>query len=107
MDSGRSATIVWTGEARLPQEAVPQDTFHPAPAYYIGRQEGGRGIEDLDLYNLTEDIPGHPKGSTVARSTLEAAGFHVPPRTAGPSRERGAGRGEAGVPFKVTRVLTG
>lgn len=30
-------------------------------------------------YNLTEDIPGHHKGSTVSRATLEKAGFEVPP----------------------------
>lgn len=53
----------------------------PAPAEFIGVQEmpGGPGF---DLYNLTADIPGHPKGSSVSRETLEKAGFTVPPRPA-------------------------
>ena len=89
--SGRSATIVQTGEACLPLEAACQDQFIQVPAYFIGRQEGSDGIADFDLYNLTEDIPGHPEGSTVTRSTLEAAGFHVPPRTPAPLRERRTG----------------
>jgi hypothetical protein len=48
----------------------------PAPAIFIGTQRIGPPI---DLYNLTEDIPGHCKHSTVSRETLEKAGFSVPP----------------------------
>jgi hypothetical protein len=29
------------------------------------------------LYNLLEDIPGHPAGSTVAFQTLRAAGYTI------------------------------
>jgi len=36
------------------------------------------GQQPIELWNLTEDIPGHPKGSTVSRSTLEKAGYIVP-----------------------------
>jgi hypothetical protein len=52
-----------------------------APVQFQGVQEipakqGGGGME---MWNLTEDIPGHPKGSTLTRETLEAEGFTVPP----------------------------
>jgi hypothetical protein len=33
----------------------------------------------VEIYILTEEIPGHPCGSTVSRETLQAAGFSVPP----------------------------
>ena len=58
----------------------------PAPAEFIGIQEGlpARGnrpaVADIELYNLTADIPGHPAGSSVSRETLEKAGFKVPVR---------------------------
>lgn len=32
-----------------------------------------------EIWNLTEDIPGHPKDSTVSRAELEKAGYEVPP----------------------------
>lgn len=40
-------------------------------AKYLGYQQGVRGGEGVPLYNLLIDIPGHPKGSTVSRRTLE------------------------------------
>lgn len=51
-----------------------------APAKYLGRQLVGDkpGPNDLELWNLTQDIPGHPKGSTVTSNTLKKAGFEVP-----------------------------
>lgn len=49
----------------------------PAPVEYQGFQEGYGDIPGFHLYNLTEDIPGHPKGSTVGRETLAKAGFDV------------------------------
>lgn len=55
----------------------------PAPATFVGIQEGIPGkIADIELYNLTQDIPGHPTGSTVSRQTLEKAGFAVPEKPA-------------------------
>lgn len=51
----------------------------PAPVRYLGLQRGIPGkVPDQALFNLTEDIPGHPKGSTVSRETLEKAGYEVP-----------------------------
>jgi len=47
-----------------------------APATFLGYLECDVLIE---LWNLTEDIPGHPEGSTVSRRTLEQAGYIVPP----------------------------
>ena len=49
-----------------------------APARFIGWQER-IGKPPIQLFNLTADIPGHPKGSTVAAETLKRAGYDVPP----------------------------
>jgi len=48
-----------------------------APAVFIGVQEGAGNVADVELYNLTEDVEGHPSGSTVSRQTLERLGFRV------------------------------
>lgn len=40
-------------------------------ATYLGFQEGSDTIPGFELWNLTQPIPGHPIGSTVARSTIE------------------------------------
>ena len=45
-------------------------------ASYIGDQETVKG--KIPLYNLTEDIEGHPKGSTVTAETLKKAGYEAP-----------------------------
>ncbi len=34
--------------------------------------------EPMELYTLEEDIPGHPKGSTVSSTTIRAAGYALP-----------------------------
>ncbi len=46
-------------------------------AEFIGFQEDPDG-KQIALFNLTEDIPGHPKGSTVTEVELEKAGIDVP-----------------------------
>ena len=51
----------------------------PAPATFLGVQCGYGITADIELWNLKADIPGHPVGSSVARQTLEAAGYIVPP----------------------------
>lgn len=51
-----------------------------APAEFLGVQETPKG--PMELYNLTDDIPGSVKGSTVTRETLEKQGFEVPERPA-------------------------
>lgn len=48
-----------------------------APAIFLGNQDLGNGQSE-PLYNLTKAIPGHPKGSTVSKTTLESKGFKVP-----------------------------
>lgn len=52
-----------------------------APAIYTGRQQmdtpKGR-VPAFDMWNLTEDIPGHPVGSTVSSGTLLRAGYRLP-----------------------------
>ena len=37
-------------------------------------------MEDVELWNLLEPVPGHPVGSTVSRRTLERLGFALPNR---------------------------
>jgi hypothetical protein len=54
----------------------------PAPVVWLGYQRGPAMTSPVELYHLTEDIAGHPCGSTVSRQTLEAAGFDVPPAEA-------------------------
>lgn len=62
-----------------PQPEVPAEK-PLAPATFHAIQEGipEAGIKDIELYNLTQDIPGHPKDSTVSRETLEKAGYRIP-----------------------------
>lgn len=61
-----------------PASAEKQSQTKAAPATYHGLQRGFDTIKDIELYDLTEDIPGHPEGSTVSRQTLERAGYTVP-----------------------------
>lgn len=44
-----------------------------------GREQVG-SRQPLKLWNLTKDIPGHPKGSSMSRRTLETTGFASRPR---------------------------
>ena len=50
-----------------------------APATYCGRM-GDAEIGYLELWDLTEDIPGHCAGSTVTEGTLRKMGYAVPSR---------------------------
>jgi len=56
-----------------------------APVEYKGEQEDGLGGK-LPIYTLTEDIPGHVKGSTVFGKTLEREGFLVPEHKISPQK---------------------
>lgn len=49
-----------------------------APATYCGVMT--HGDLTVELWDLTEDIPGHPKGSTISESTLRDAGYSIPNR---------------------------
>ena len=51
-----------------------------APAVFDHIQEGKGVFEDYANYTLTEDVPGHKKGSTVVGKTLEDLGYRVPER---------------------------
>jgi hypothetical protein len=44
-------------------------------AWYVGYQEGFGDVPGFHAWNLYRAIPGHPEGSTVAESTLDAAIF--------------------------------
>ena len=73
------------GEApRVTPEAPPVPS--PAPATFLGWQEGPAGTPPMALWNLTEDIPSHPRHSTVSTDTLREAGYQVEE----PMREEGA-----------------
>lgn len=70
----------------------PTTQLRRAPATFLGVQKAYKQSPELELFNLTEDIPGHPAGSTVVRQTLEQAGFEVPPPDPTPPlRESGGG----------------
>ncbi len=62
-------------------KTAPTSQCPPAPAVFLGYLADNRSRlrKPLELWNLTEDISGHPKGSTVSRRTLEMAGFAVLP----------------------------
>jgi hypothetical protein len=68
----------------VPSPATPVTARPPAPVVFVGIQEGlpaadGRpAVAGFEIFNLTQDIPGHPKGSTETRETLEKKGFDVP-----------------------------
>jgi hypothetical protein len=59
----------------------------PAPATYCGILEGFDDVPSVELFNLTADIPGHCKESTVSRQTLESAGYFVPARNLNPQAQ--------------------
>lgn len=47
-------------------------------AKYLGIQQWPDKVQQptLILYNLEEDIPGHPVGSTVSLQTMMKKGYH-------------------------------
>ena len=53
-------------------------TVRNISAHYIGIQHFPKGCRQpsLLLYNLLEEIPGHPVGSTVSLQTLNNEGYH-------------------------------
>ncbi len=59
-----------------------------APAYYVGWQEGTTQNAGFSLYTLMEEIPGHPRWSTVSGKTLKDAGFMLPPWRSGREHDR-------------------
>lgn len=56
----------------------PAEAIKDRPFTYKGKQEVPDGFPggDVHLYDLTEDIPGHVKGSTVSERTLKEKGFN-------------------------------
>ena len=48
-------------------------------AYSIGIQQGipSLGIPDLELFNLVDELPGHPVDSTVSLATIQKHGVLV------------------------------
>jgi len=60
---------------QLPVSAVTATSI--APVEFVGVQEGADGKPLFTIYRTTEDIPGHPKGSSVTDKTLAQAGYDV------------------------------
>jgi len=64
------------------RDAVLEKLERPtAPAKFAFIQPNYKNLlspDKLEMWNLTRDILGHPKGSTISRWTLENAGFKVP-----------------------------
>jgi len=49
-----------------------------APATYRFIQPGFGEVPSFDLWDLTENVPGHPAGSTVSSQTLLGLGYSLP-----------------------------
>lgn len=78
----RSSELVEQGSTEsIPTEPSLSATKEPAPAVHIGDQEFEG--QKLPFFNLTRDIPGHVKDSTVSVDTLLEAGFDRPAGYAG------------------------
>jgi hypothetical protein len=58
---------------------VAVKTRRPAPATFIGIQDGFGIAPSVELYNLNAPVGIHPIHSSVSRSTLESHGYYVPP----------------------------
>ena len=58
---------------------VAVKTLRPAPARFIGIQDGFGVLPAIELYALTAPVGMHPACSSVSRRTLESHGYYVPP----------------------------
>jgi hypothetical protein len=47
--------------------------------HFSGIQDAPPPMEPVALFNLDQDIPGHPKGSTVTAKSIHLAGYYVDP----------------------------
>ncbi len=95
------------GELARNQGPEEEATVKPlAPAIYHGKQDFG-DLGSVELYNLTHDIAGHPKGSTVSKETLEQKGYRVPEKDTTPKSEakmQGPEEAEVGKPILVKDI---
>ena len=58
---------------------VTAKILRPAPATFIGIQDGFGITPSVELYNLNAPVGIHPIHSSVSRWTLESHGYYVPP----------------------------
>lgn len=61
----------------------------PAPATFLGIQDGFGIYPPIALYILQEQVGIHPVGSTVSRQTLERYGYFVADEPEGRFRPEG------------------
>lgn len=67
-----------TGVGEVERPSVPGER-RPVAVVAKGEMDFGlEGMPKFQFYDLQEEIPGHPKGSTVSQKTLEDAGYAVP-----------------------------
>ena len=67
------------GDQFLAQSIIPG--IPSQTIVFIGIQplyEDHEGGESVALYNITQDVPDHPKHSTLSRWTLEDMGYVLP-----------------------------
>ena len=65
------------GEKFVVHSCVPG--VHTMTVVFAGLQETGFDeLPAFSLYNLIEDLPAHPKDSTLSRNTLERYGYVFP-----------------------------
>ena len=57
----------------------PPPLLTPAPVRWYGWQDGFGVRKPFPIWTLTEDIPGHSKGSAVGEQSLRQAGYFPPP----------------------------
>lgn len=83
-DVEQADNLIRASDRSRPEDAEQPSGRRTAPAVFAFQTEevtvGTRHFPSMDCYNLTADVPGHPKGSTVTRRTLEALGYYVPAR---------------------------
>ena len=69
------------------------DVRPPAPASFLGIQDGFGIFPPIALYILQEQVGVHPAGSTVSRQTLERHGYAVDDESEARETERMRGGG--------------
>ena len=68
--------MVKVGDKFIAKSMVPG--FSTITVIFRGVQLGVAHIPDFALYDLTTDLPGHPKSSTVTKDTIEISGYSLP-----------------------------
>jgi hypothetical protein len=79
-DVAAADDLIRASDRSRPTDAVQPSSRKLAPAVFAFRQPAYGSLTGFDCYNLTADVPGHPKNSTVSEHTLRKLGYYVPAR---------------------------